>query len=178
MHPQTLTGRKCHDHPAPTGRPPRAARGHTLLYFGVGGVFRPGGRPHIHVVVNATGDDVEEIRACWRYGEDVDVKSLVFHAEYTYDDLASYLTKEPRKWGHPVVGERMWSCSLNLTSPEAETETVPDYLTITPPPGAYVINSEGPLRNGFGEWAWLEYMLPYDPDRIRPKIRRRKKKKE
>jgi len=156
----------------------RAARGQPLYYIYVVEGFCPGGRPHIHLVINSTGDDLEEIKANWIYGESVDVKRLVFRAEYTYEDLASYLTKEPRQWGHPVVGERTWTCSLNLACPESETVSVPDNVTLTAPPEAWVISNEGPIRNGWGEWAWIEYLLPYNPDRKKPRAKRRRKGKQ
>ena len=55
-------------------------------------------------MLNATGDDLEEIRRLWIYGDNLELRRLTFHQDHTYEDLASYLTKEPREWGHPQVG--------------------------------------------------------------------------
>ena len=59
---------------------------------------------HHHLVVNSTGEDLEEIRRLWIYGDNVEVRRLEFNQGHTYEDLASYLTKEPREWGAPTGG--------------------------------------------------------------------------
>lgn len=117
-------------------RKARKERGHLLHYIYVTEGCNPGGRLHHHVVLNATGDDLEEIRRLWIYGDNLELRRLTFHRDYTYEDLASYLTKEPREWGHPQVGERTWTPSLGLAHPEPETETVPDCVTLSAPPEA------------------------------------------
>ena len=119
---------------------------------------------------------MEEIRRLWIYGDNVEVRRLEFHQGYTYEDLASYLTKEPREWGHPQVGERTWTPSLGLARPEPETETVPDYVTLTAPPEAIVLQNEGPIRNGYGEYTWIKYMLPRGAGRKRPRAKRRRRR--
>ena len=129
------------------------------------------------LVVNSTGEDLEEIRRLWIYGDNVEVRRLEFNQGHTYEDLASYLTKEPREWGHPQVGERTWTPSLGLARTEPETETVPDYVTLTAPPEAVILQNEGPVRNGYGEFAWIKYMLPYQPDRRRARSTRRRRRK-
>ena len=106
-------------------RKARKERGQLLHYIYVTEGCNPGGRLHHHVVLNATGDDLEEIRRLWIYGDNLELRRLTFHRDHTYEDLASYLTKEPREWGHPQVGERTWTPSLGLAHPEPETETVP-----------------------------------------------------
>lgn len=134
-------------------------------------------RLHHHMVLNSTGEDLEEIQKLWRYGN-VEVQRLKFDQFNTYEELASYLTKEPREHGHPNVGERTWTPSLGLKQPEPQTETVPDYVTLTAPPEAVILQSDGPHRNGFGEYMWIKYMLPRNPDRRRPKSKRRAKRKK
>lgn len=159
-------------------REARKARGRPLKYIYVVEGFSPGGRPHIHMVVDSTGADLEEIKRIWIYGEDVDLRRLIFNREYTYRDLASYLTKEPRKWGHPKIGERMWIPSLGLTHSEPVTEDVPDYLSLTAPPDAVDVYYEPPVRNGWGEYSYIRYMLPRNEKRKRTKRRRIQKQKE
>lgn len=158
-------------------RAARKAKRQPLYYIYVVEGYYPGGRPHIHIVINSTGDDWEEISRLWQYGN-VEMQKLVFNREYTYEDLASYLTKEPREWGHPHVGERTWVPSLGLIKSEPETEEVPDLLTLGAPPEALVVSKEGPISNGWGEWCWIKYLLPYDSTRRRPKSRRKRRKRK
>lgn len=159
-------------------RKARKPRGQLLHYIYVTEGGCPGGRLHHHLVVNSTGEDLEEIRRLWIYGDNVEVRRLEFNQGHTYEDLASYLTKEPREWGHPQVGERTWTPSLGLARTEPETETVPDYVTLTAPPEAVILQNEGPVRNGYGEFAWIKYMLPYQPDRRRARSKRRRRRKK
>jgi hypothetical protein len=159
-------------------RKARKARGQPLHYIYVTEGSCPGGRLHHHLVLNSTGEDLEELRRLWIYGEDVEVRRLTFDQTYSYEDLASYLTKEPREWGHPTVGERTWTPSLGLRQPEPETEQVPDYVTLSAPPGALILANEGPIRNGYGEFAWIKYLLPTQPGQRRPRAKRRRKKKK
>lgn len=163
----------------PKVRAARAARGQTLRYIYVTEGLYPGGRIHHHLVLNATGEDLEELRRLWKWGN-VEITRLTFDRSNTYEDLASYLTKEPREWGHPHVGERTWTPSLGLARSEPETAQVPDMLTLTAPPEALIVSRDGPQQNGWGEWCWIKYLLPYDPARHRGKRRKpkRRKKKE
>lgn len=164
----------------PKVRAARKARGHpSLRYVYVTEGCCPGGRIHHHLVMDATGDDLEELQQLWRWGK-VEITRLAFDRDHTYEDLASYLTKEPREWGHPRVGERMWTPSLGLTRSEPETVQVPDMVTVEAPPEAVTVSKDGPHQNGWGEWCWIKYLLPYDPARRRPPKpkRKRRKKKE
>lgn len=158
-------------------RAARKEKGQELRYIYVTEGNWPGGRLHHHLVMNGTGDDADDLRRLWIYGN-VKFTVLKFTPTDTYEDLASYLTKEPREHGHPEVGERTWTPSLGLAkAEEPPVEEVPDYVTLSPPPGAIWSSMEGPKRNGYGEFVWLKYMMPYDPERARPKARRRRRKK-
>ena len=156
----------------------RRGRGEETRYVYITEGCYPGGRLHHHMVLNSTGQDVEDLRKAWRCGQDVEVIRLTIDRAHSYEDLASYLTKEPREWGHPQVGERTWTPSLGLARTEPETETVPDYVTLTAPPEAVILQNEGPVRNGYGEFAWIKYMLPYQPDRRRARSKRRRRRKK
>ena len=85
------------------------------------------------------------------------VQRLTFDQYHTYEALASYLTAEPREWGHPKIGEHTWTPSRGLVSPEPETERVADDLMLGVPPGALVLDREGPQLNGWGEFSWVKY---------------------
>ena len=114
-------------------RTARKARGQPTKYVYVTEGDCPGGRLHHHLVLNGTGEDLEEIRRLWSYGTNVEMVRLKFDRAHTYEDLASYLTKEPREWGHPQVGERTWTPSLGLDRPEPTKEAVPDDVTLAAP---------------------------------------------
>ena len=104
------------------------------------------------------------------------VQRLTFDQYHTYEALASYLTAEPREWGHPKIGEHTWTPSRGLVSPEPETERVADDLMLGVPPGALVLDREGPQLNGWGEFSWVKYLLPYTPrKKKRAKLKRPKK---
>ena len=156
----------------------RKERGESLLYIYVTEGCCPGGRLHHHLVLNSTGEDLEEIRRLWIYGDNVELRRLTFTQDYTYEDLASYLTKEPREWGHPQVGERTWTPSLGLCRPEAETVTVPDYVTLAAPPGAVTLAREGPVSNGYGEFMWIKYLMPRNSRSRRKRAKRHRQRKE
>lgn len=51
-------------------------------------------------------------------------------------------------------------------------------MTLTAPPEAVILQNEGPVRNGYGEFAWIKYMLPYQPDRRRARSKRRRRRKK
>jgi len=155
----------------------RKARGQPLRYIYVTEGCCPGKRIHHHLVLNATGEDLAELQKLWTWGN-LEMRRLTFDRDYTYETLASYLTKEPREWGHPHVGERTWTPSLGLAKPEPETTEVPDLLTLTAPPEALTVSKEGPVVNGYGEWCWIKYLLPYNPSRHRPRTRRRRRTKK
>lgn len=158
-------------------RAARKARGQPLRYIYVTEGCCPGGRIHHHLVLNSTGDDLEELRRLWRWG-DIELRRLTFDKDHTYEDLAGYLTKEPREWGHPRVGERTWTPSLGLARSEPETIELPDSVTLTAPLEALVFSKAGPEINGYGEWCWLKYLLPYSSSRKRPRAKRKRRKRE
>ena len=160
----------------PRLRAARRARGQPLRYIYVTEGACPGGRLHHHMVVNSTGDDLEEMRRLWIYGVNVEVRRLSFGRDYSYRDLAGYLTKEPREWGHPRVGERTWTPSLGLVRSEPVTEDVPDYLTLSAPPEAVDVYYLPPVQTGWGEYSYLRYLLPRNPDRRKARSRRRRKR--
>ena len=161
----------------PKLRRERRARGDPLSYVYVTEGAYPGGRLHHHMVLNSTGRDLELLRALWKYGDNVEIRRLRFDENYSYGDLASYLTKEPREWGNPRVGERTWTPSVGLNRPIPETVSgMPDNLTLTAPPEAVSVEVCRTESNGFGSYSWIKYLLPPDTNKRRKRAKKRKRK--
>lgn len=117
-------------------------------------------RIHHHVVINGAGRSLSEIKAeledHWPWGM-IYIEPLdLYHLE----ELAKYLTKEPRELGHPEVGKKSWVSSRNLKKPETPpAEWVPENLTLTAPPGAHMLSSET-IKTDYGDFVYLKYLLP------------------
>ena len=84
----------------------RKARSQPLRYICITEGCYPGGRIHHHLVINSTGENLEELRRLWSFGY-IELQRLFFDKDHTYEDLANYLTKEPLECRHPRVGKRM-----------------------------------------------------------------------
>ncbi len=56
--------------------------------------------------------------------------------------------------------------------PKVTTELVPDTMTITAPPGAYILEQYGDM-NCWGSFLFLKYLLPEPPSRSRKSEDRR-----
>lgn len=145
------------------------ARGKPLRYIYVTEGAHGDKRLHHHLVLSGV-EDCDVIHSLWANGY-VESKPL---DPSQFADLARYLTKEPRD-GIPQNGKRCWTPSLNLTRPETSSEIVDDDMTLVPPPGAVVLESDQ-MRNEFGEFVYLKYLLPEPPVRPfgRPKRKRRR----
>lgn len=114
------------------------------------------GRLHHHLVIPAT--DYETIRSLWCYGTDIEIDPIDM---WGYKELAKYLTKEAREPNAPV-GARSWSSSRNLERPDRESELVADYVTLSPPPGAVVLEKDS-MVNEWGSYEYLCCLLPEAP---------------
>lgn len=139
----------------------RRRHGGELKYIYVTEGLHGDKRLHHHLVINGTDADLEVLRSLWVYGG-VDLCRLSLRDGYYA--LAEYLTKEPRGGERSRNGERCWTSSLNLRKPETESTLIPDSLTLTVPPGAVVLDSDS-VRNEFGEFVYLKYLLPEPPRR-------------
>lgn len=115
------------------------------------------GRLHHHMVV--TRIEAETLRSLWGGGS-VHIEPLLDGATDSYEARARYLVKErhPGALGRRV-GLRAWSGSRNLRKPEETSELVADSVTITAPPGAFVLDrrDEG---NCYGSYTYIKYLLP------------------
>lgn len=128
----------------------------------------PGGskRLHHHTPLNCAGDSPELLTALWGRGQ-VYVEPLLDGPNDSYEARARYLVKErqPGAFGRKT-GLRAWIPSKNLRKPEETSELVPDTVTITAPPGAYVLDRHGE-QNSYGSYSYIKYLLP-------PKRKRRR----
>ena len=125
------------------------------------------GRWHHHLVLNATGQDYEEIRSLWsKWGDNVDFEPLLGNGE-DYASRARYLCKERQP-----AGKQTWTPSRNLRRPVRESELVDDALTLAAPPGAVILDQEQ-KSNGWGSFIYIKSLLPQRP-RGRSSSRRRR----
>ena len=149
----------------------RRCRGDELRYVYVTENVHGDGRIHHHLVINGTGQDYDIIRSLWIYGENLEFSRV---ESWGYEELAKYLTKEPRKYGRNCVGERMWTPSRNLKKPVVHpTEWVSEDVRLEPPVNAHVLKSHS-FKNEWGSFSYLEYLLPDQPKQQRSRPARRK----
>lgn len=118
------------------------------------------GRIHHHIIISAI--DPEIIKSLWGLGQ-VDVEPLLDGPNDSTEARARYMVKErdPDAEGRKP-GKRGWTPSLNLEKPQVTTYLVPDYFTITPPPGAFILD-KAELVNYFGAFQYLKCLLRKPP---------------
>lgn len=146
----------------------RRSRGQELAYVYNIETLHGDGRIHHHLVLNGTGQDYELIRSLWVYGTDLEFSRI---ETWGYEELAKYLTKEPREYGRNCVGDRSWVGSRGLRKPDVQpTEWVNADMRLEPPVNAHVLRTQS-LRNEWGSFSYLEYLLPLPPKprRTRPR---------
>ena len=138
-------------------------------------------RLHFHMVINstATRQDFELIRSLWTFGDNIEICELGQSEMYHGDDfleLAQYLVRERNPEApFTAVGDRGFVGSRNLAKPVRQSEMVDDSLTVCAPPGAYIIDTDS-RSNEYGQYAWINYLLPEAPRAERPPRRPRRKK--
>lgn len=144
-------------------RDQRKAAGKDLLYvYNIEEMpDEPGGvkRLHHHAVINCAGDPEETIQALWGRGR-VHIELLLDGPSDSYEARARYLVKErqPGETGRKT-GLRAWIPSRNLAKPETTSELVPDTVTVTAPPGAFILDHQDE-QNAFGVYHYIKYLLP------------------
>jgi len=150
----------------------RRCRGKDLLYVYCIEDKHDEGRLHHHLVINGTSQDYDLIRSLWTWGTDIDIQPLEI---WGYEELAKYMTKEPREYGRVDLGARTWVPSVNLRKPESPpAEWVPDSVRLEPPANAHVLYKDQ-QDNEWSRFAYIEYLLPELP--IGQRTRPRKSKK-
>ena len=138
-------------------RDARKLRGQELRYVYCTEGYHGDKRWHHHVILNAVGNDYDEIRSLWAVnGDDVDFQHI---DQQSFEDWARYLTKEPREHGKPRVGEHMYVPSRKMKKPVMERASVSDTFSLTVPRGAVVLDQRE-SQNVYGEYIYIKYLLP------------------
>lgn len=114
-------------------------------------------RPHVHLIMNAVGGDLELFKSLWVWGDDIQMNYI---RERGYDGWAGYLTKERREAS--LNGKKQFVGSRNLTRPTVTYEWVDDGATVDAPPGAQLLD-EGGGRNECASCRFVKYLLPKKP---------------
>jgi hypothetical protein len=127
-----------------------------LMYVRATEGYHTGGRLHHHLIINATGQDYALIQQLWKHGDVVDFEK--FGADGA-ERWATYFTKEPREQGRRHVGDRTWRTSRGLKRPKHYYEYVDEGDSLTPPPGAFVIDKTECI-NSYGRFCHMMALLP------------------
>lgn len=109
-------------------------------------------RWHHHCVINATGNDYQEIVKLWGQGL-VYVEPLRIDKEKNYESLARYMCKESRD----KLGQRSWSYTRNALKPEVESFRVPDDTPLNAPKGSTIL-AEASSRTEYGGYRYIKYL--------------------
>ena len=137
-------------------RKARRLRGEGLRYVYTTEEKHGEARLHHHIIIGATGHDIEEIRSLWRHGDVVDMEYI---GSRDYETWAKYMTKESVA-GRPV-GAQMWTTSRGMQKPIVKSEYVPNDTALAPPIGCHVIEKEEKVIE-FGSYCYIKYRLPPD----------------
>lgn len=136
-------------------------------------------RWHHHVVINAADVDYKTIEGLWGrgrvkfqrllIGKHKDPKNPKILKEYSYEGLATYMTKEkPDK-----PSQRRWTCTMNAKHPTIESALVDADTTLQPPPGSQQLDSDK-KKNRFGRMEYIKYLNATLPHRKTSKRRKKK----
>lgn len=120
------------------------------------------GRLHHHLVCSGGPGARQLIQDLWRAGQ-VHIEPLLDGPNDGYEARARYMVKE-RQPGTPGrrPGSRGWTPSKGLKKPVVTSELVPDTMTITAPPGVFILEQYGDM-NCWGSFMFLKYLLSEPP---------------
>ena len=128
-----------------------------LIYVRVTEGYHSGGRLHHHLIINATGQDIDIIRKLWKKnGDNIDAEDFGSDGAERW---GKYLTKEPREKGRRYVGDRTWRCSIHMKKPEVSSILVEEGDDLQPPAGAF-ITDRAEVQNCYGRFCHIMAMLP------------------
>ena len=135
------------------------------------------GRWHIHILIDATGDDDEMVRRCWKKGTDIEVRPLRVDKEKNHETLARYMTKEMRELQDRCCspGAHVWFFTRNCAKVEIETVTVPDDYELNAPEGCEVL-IDRKEQTEFTSWHHQKLRVGAAALPKRPKAKRRKRR--
>lgn len=136
------------------------------------------GRWHHHVVLDNTGDDINMLRRCWIYGQDIDVKKLRVDEEKNHETLARYMNKELREAQEYECrpGLHGWSYTRSCLKPDVDVVAVEDDTPLEPPRGSVVLLHEE-RRTEFAGSEILKYRLGSGVFSQPPRARRRRRRR-
>ncbi len=112
------------------------------------------GRFHHHLIINATGHDIEAIRALWAYGDVCDIEYI---GSREAEDWARYMTKEGVR-GRPV-GAQLWTASRNLKKPVESSGFVDNDTGLEFPPGVVILAERGATERD-ACYRYIKYRIP------------------
>lgn len=135
----------------------RKQLGQELIYVRVTEGYHSGGRLHHHLIINATGNDYEIIKALW--AKNADTVDFEPFGPDGAERWGKYLTKEPREKGRRYVGDRTWRTSIHMKKPDITSEYVDSRDSLEPPAGAFVVDRTS-CENCYGRFAHIMAMLP------------------
>lgn len=129
------------------------------------------GRYHIHMILNATGQDFDDIRDCWDFGL-IEMHPFELTRERTYESLSRYFCKELPDY----VGARKFIPSRGLTRPEVDCQIVDGGETLTPPKDATVYDNTGVVKTEYGKYQFVKYLYPKLVQRaLKPRKKKRRR---
>lgn len=133
-------------------------------------------RWHVHLVLDNTGDDLEDIQRCWKGGGHIDLEPLLIDEDQNHESLARYMTKEMRELQdrNPRPGAHVWGITRSCWKYEVEHITVPDDYEIQPPESSEILDDRRESTE-FASWHYVKARVGSQafPKPARAKRRRR-----
>lgn len=135
-----------------------------------------GGRWHLHVLLDSTGDDDETVRRCWRRGS-VDVEPLRVDQEKNHETLARYMTKEMRELQDRASrpGQHVWGFTRNCLKVEYDSVLVPEDYRLDVPEGCEVL-ADRSERTEFACWHFQKLRVGAAAFPKPPRAKRRRRR--
>lgn len=135
-------------------------------------------RWHIHICIDATGNDDDMVRRCWKKGSDIEVRPLRVDKEKNHETLARYMTKEMRELQDRCCspGAHVWFFTRNCDKVEVDTAIVPDDYALTVPASCEVIESYK-HKTEFAEYEILKIRADSQAFPRRPRATRRRSRR-
>ena len=111
-------------------------------------------RKHHHLVIKAADGNKDLIDRAWKRGF-VNIDTIQDFGGF--HKVATYITKEPREKGKPVVGERMWTPSKGLKKPDRHEIIVEDNYIFHVPPDMRPVDDGLAMESKVPGWIYGEF---------------------